>query len=563
MKKFGNLNDRSFLDIYSDGLSPIKLIKEVVYEIKAEELLVADADKATKAEVVVDKAAEEQLLVADKAKAKAKELLSKNISKQDDDTKAKVQVQVQVQEQELPNKLYKESITRLAAMGQLNNPDSFLKAHATKLQKEADELKKAIKNTPELTLTLERQIAEMEAFFEQKQYKKARFKELMGVCKTCYHVIINDVCPKCLEKERIGYEINNKEYPLEWIQKYHNYTKQLKKFQKDEDFNYWYSKRPLVIINYDKNQYKVCSKCHSIVVYKGVCEECKKKMREGANQALAEGKCGGCGRKLKEDDTYYCSVCKKENKKRKKSKKSKISKSEDRAICENIGLCSLCKEVKMPLGIYCIWCRFQHAPSVAKKRGKVFTFTFEVYRSELQKPCYYCELENILTIEGLGLDCLDPDGDYSPENAVSCCLICNMIRGRWMKPEYFKKYIAPGIRQFRLEILGPDLMQYHLFQMGNANYVARTVANPSSDSEERKRKINEEAAKVQVREKEKNEIQPVEAQIQQITSMVQHRDEKLEKLSQIETLLHELDTDELYQSILNSSPFQQRDDKIF
>lgn len=93
--------------------------------------------------------------------------------------------------------------------------------------------------------------------------------------------------------------------------------------------------------------------------------------------------------------------------------------------------------------------RFSMAPHHAeKKMGKSRTFhlTKEEYFNLLSQPCYYCN-RSLSEETGIGLDRKDNNGDYTIDNVVQCCGICNSRRGSSMSSEEFlRQTILNGYR---------------------------------------------------------------------------------------------------------------------
>lgn len=77
--------------------------------------------------------------------------------------------------------------------------------------------------------------------------------------------------------------------------------------------------------------------------------------------------------------------------------------------------------------------RYAAAKSAAKRRGKIFTITFDEWFNEISKPCYYCcnKLGPMPEV-GIGLDRLDSSKGYIENNICSCCEICNKIKGQYL-----------------------------------------------------------------------------------------------------------------------------------
>lgn len=59
----------------------------------------------------------------------------------------------------------------------------------------------------------------------------------------------------------------------------------------------------------------------------------------------------------------------------------------------------------------------------ALMRGIKFEITIECYKKYYNKPCYYCG------INAIGLDRIDSAIHYCETNIVSCCTICNIMKG--------------------------------------------------------------------------------------------------------------------------------------
>ena len=62
----------------------------------------------------------------------------------------------------------------------------------------------------------------------------------------------------------------------------------------------------------------------------------------------------------------------------------------------------------------------------ANGRNYKMNLTREEIKEYLVKPCYYCNCENCM-----GIDRLDSKKDYSKDNCVSCCTICNRIKNKY------------------------------------------------------------------------------------------------------------------------------------
>jgi len=80
--------------------------------------------------------------------------------------------------------------------------------------------------------------------------------------------------------------------------------------------------------------------------------------------------------------------------------------------------------------------RYGQAMRDAKKRNKKWELTLKEYSSIIEGACYYCN-NNMLDYQsfGVGLDRLDNSQGYHLANVVSCCKVCNIIRGNFLSVE--------------------------------------------------------------------------------------------------------------------------------
>ncbi len=106
-------------------------------------------------------------------------------------------------------------------------------------------------------------------------------------------------------------------------------------------------------------------------------------------------------------------------------------------------------------------CPWQHPPGVAARndleatyrrgalrRGLSFTLTIEEFTKISTGPCRYCgrELTNVMKGQGktsgdflyTGIDRLDPLQGYTKENSVSCCWMCNNMKGIYSEIEFLE-----------------------------------------------------------------------------------------------------------------------------
>lgn len=63
--------------------------------------------------------------------------------------------------------------------------------------------------------------------------------------------------------------------------------------------------------------------------------------------------------------------------------------------------------------------------SAQTSRKIEFNLTLDEFSSFWQEDCHYCGSK----IETIGLDRIDPSGNYDIWNVVSCCTLCNRMKG--------------------------------------------------------------------------------------------------------------------------------------
>jgi hypothetical protein len=84
--------------------------------------------------------------------------------------------------------------------------------------------------------------------------------------------------------------------------------------------------------------------------------------------------------------------------------------------------------------------RFTEAKNKAiKKRKLSWTLTLEEYIELIKQPCYYCNYALGEPVRrACGLDRLNSSIGYEIDNVVSCCYLCNTIKGDRLTPEEAK-----------------------------------------------------------------------------------------------------------------------------
>lgn len=70
--------------------------------------------------------------------------------------------------------------------------------------------------------------------------------------------------------------------------------------------------------------------------------------------------------------------------------------------------------------------RINSIKSNAKHRNYKISFTDDEIKEFLHKPCYYCGIDN-----ANGIDRIDSTKNYTRENCVPCCYICNRMKNKY------------------------------------------------------------------------------------------------------------------------------------
>lgn len=84
--------------------------------------------------------------------------------------------------------------------------------------------------------------------------------------------------------------------------------------------------------------------------------------------------------------------------------------------------------------------RYQYLVSYSKRRELSCLLTEEQFTTIIILPCNYCnnQLGSTINATGSGLDRIDNSRGYELDNVVSCCVICNRMRGDHFTPEETK-----------------------------------------------------------------------------------------------------------------------------
>lgn len=87
--------------------------------------------------------------------------------------------------------------------------------------------------------------------------------------------------------------------------------------------------------------------------------------------------------------------------------------------------------------------QFRAAIRYAQRRNIKFLLSQDQFIFERNKPCFYCENRMCApSVEGTGLDRIDNNKGYELRNVVSCCKICNQIKGDILTVEETKAAIS-------------------------------------------------------------------------------------------------------------------------
>lgn len=69
--------------------------------------------------------------------------------------------------------------------------------------------------------------------------------------------------------------------------------------------------------------------------------------------------------------------------------------------------------------------------SAALRRGYSFELDFSAFVALFHASCTYCGM-----VEARGIDRVDNDEGYTPENSTSCCELCNKMKWRFSKNDF-------------------------------------------------------------------------------------------------------------------------------
>lgn len=70
--------------------------------------------------------------------------------------------------------------------------------------------------------------------------------------------------------------------------------------------------------------------------------------------------------------------------------------------------------------------RYNLAIGLAKKHKREWSISFELFSKLMQEKCHYCHWD--LNTTGYGLDRVNNDLGYIPDNVLPCCAVCNAVK---------------------------------------------------------------------------------------------------------------------------------------
>lgn len=104
------------------------------------------------------------------------------------------------------------------------------------------------------------------------------------------------------------------------------------------------------------------------------------------------------------------------------------------------------------------WHQFRRA---AVFRQKTFNVSYEQFLILIKMPCHYCNNELGKNSEtGSGIDRLDNNIGYEPNNIVSCCTFCNKLKSNIFTEEEMKA-VVNAIISVRKKNAAVDVQQQH------------------------------------------------------------------------------------------------------
>jgi hypothetical protein len=80
----------------------------------------------------------------------------------------------------------------------------------------------------------------------------------------------------------------------------------------------------------------------------------------------------------------------------------------------------------------------------AMKYGRVFKITEDQFIKTASEPCVYCGSKPAMSSYGIvcnGIDRIDNNRGYEPDNIAACCHWCNLMKGKHTREAFFQHVI--------------------------------------------------------------------------------------------------------------------------
>lgn len=94
----------------------------------------------------------------------------------------------------------------------------------------------------------------------------------------------------------------------------------------------------------------------------------------------------------------------------------------------------------------------------ARNHDHPWELTFEQFTQLIRSPCAYCDPRG--TVPAFGVDRVDNDRGYCPDNAVSCCKLCNRMKMDNSLPDFIRHVlkIADRFKHHAPTLLGKTIL---------------------------------------------------------------------------------------------------------